>query len=179
MTPLIQTSAQSGAPHLCDRWACLFVQEGGCSWDQYRDRACSRQGFHTCIGRMFEVIGGQRAILGRQRGTARVAQLVSVQSHCQIGVACRVEDSADLCRRESNSFAVRVHSIGQALFGCGGDHVFTDHGNVSVRIRSMLRRERVGREERRHDPHRQTHRLDVGPRAAYGAHGGHPARSPT
>ena len=108
------------------------------------DRSGRRQRAGIVFGRVFDVIGGQRAILRGQRRTAQMRQLFGMELHRKPKRLRAVEDAGDLGRAECDPFAEPVDGIDQPLglrgVECGQTHLV----QIGIRAARIFGRHRMG-----------------------------------
>jgi|GEM_PF-6108329 len=131
-----------------------FAQEIERAGQQHGDAAGTRHGCDAGIAHMLEVLARKCAELGRQHGTARVAQLLGMQLHRQAQRTRELEYASRLRRREGDAFAKGIDGIDEAL--CMQARQPRAHRvDVVVGTAGVFRRQRVSREARGSDRERQ------------------------
>ena len=120
---------------------------------QYRDRAGGGHRGGGGLISVFQMIRRQRAVLRRQGRAMQVGELVGVQFHRQAQTTRRLEHARRLRRREGDGLAERIHRIGEARFGDGGQHFVAHQADIGVLVAPGFRRQRVRAEKRRGDRH--------------------------
>ena len=101
--------------HEVDRRRLPLAQDIEGARQQDRDDAGLRHRCDALFVGIFEMIGRQRAELGRQRRAARVRQLIGVQLDRKPRPARGVEHAGDLVARERDALAKPVDGVDQAL----------------------------------------------------------------
>ena len=132
----------------------LLLQRIESAGEKHGDGA--RRGHRLRAGfvEMLEMIGGKRAIFGRERGAVLVRQLLGMKPHAQAVVRRRLEQPLDLVGREGDRVAEGIDAGRDALLGRGRDQLVDDFADVMRAAVALVGGERVKREQRRDDPHR-------------------------
>ena len=101
------------------------------------------------LARVFEMIGRQRSEFGRERGAARIRELVGVELDRQPVRPRGGEDAPRLLRRETDRLAEGVDGVGEARARDGRNRFLTDELDVGVATTRKFRGQRVRREQGR------------------------------
>ena len=142
---------QAMLAHEVDRRRLALAQHIVGARKQDRGHAGLRHRSDALFVRIFEMIGRQRAELGRERRAARVRQLIGVQFDRKARPARGGEHAGDLVARERNPLAEPVDGVDQAFARQRRDHFVGDFGDIGGAVAGEFRRQRVGAEERRPD----------------------------
>lgn len=113
---------------------------------------------------MLQVIGGQGAIAGRQRGAAEIAQLFGMQLDRQAMPVRGLEHALGLRRREADALAERIDRIDQSFLRQCRQHGVADQRDVVVGAIGVFGRQGMRAEEGR--VHGHAIRLPEPPRDA-------------
>src|SRR5206468_1065365 len=102
-------------PQQADRRLLLFLQRVEGAGKQHGDRSGRSHRLGTRFVEVLEMIGGERAILGGERGTMLVRQLLGMEPHTKAMVRRRLEQALNLFRRESDGVAKGIDAGGEPL----------------------------------------------------------------
>ena len=116
---------------------------------QHGDRAGSPHRRGSGLIRIFQMIGGERAMSRGERGATAIAQLIGMQLHRQAEGAGGIEDPVDLLGREGDSFAEPVDCISEACRRDGREHRGADLVDEGIAIARRLGRQGMGAEKGR------------------------------
>ena len=137
-----------------DRWLLLFLQRVISAGEQHGDRARRRHCLRSRLVEMFEMVGGQRAILCGQRGAVLVGQLLGVEPDAQAMMGGGLEQALNLVGRERDGLAKGVDAGREALFRRSGDEPVDDLADIMGAAVALIGGQCVQREEGGNDPHR-------------------------
>ena len=103
---------------------------------------------------MLKVISRQGVILGGKRGAMLVRQLLGVEPDAEAMMRGSLEQPLHLVPRERDRIAIGVNACRNALLGRGGNELVHDLADVMSAPVTLVGRDGVKSEQRRHDPDR-------------------------